>query len=140
MNEADKREFVIAHRDSWEGKRALYREIEGLSVVTIGPLEAGERGVTTTCTLIPTPGLRTRPSEWRLRVDWTWSTFAIDAWSNPQLSLTIWFDQALIDAILKLVSQLHAVEEGADHSLRAWRFVGKYRRMVPNPVIDDNES
>jgi hypothetical protein len=131
MAEPSNRSFVESHLARWQGARALYREGVGVSLVRLDDvITTNKEGLSTTCFLLPTPGLRQRPAHWKISLSWEFSSyFGLDMWSNGYLWMTIWFDRSLIDATLKLVAELHAIEDGADHSERAWHFARKFGRL-----------
>jgi hypothetical protein len=130
MDGAGIRSFVDSHLRHWQGARALYREGVGVSLVQLDDvITTSEQGLSTVCFRVPVPGLRDRRASWTIFLSWQASSFRVDTWVNGYVPMTIWFEQSLIDATLKLVSRLHAVEDGADHSQRAWHFARKFARL-----------
>ena len=122
--------MVESHLGRWQGARALYREGVGISLVRLDNLiTTSEGGLSTTCVLVPTPGLAMRSARWTIFLSWEASSFTKDMWHTPYVPMTVRFDPSLIDATLQFVSRLHAAEPDVDHSQRVREFVAKFPRL-----------
>ena len=92
-----------------EGALAIYREHTGFSCVRVRKISMDDQRLEATIVLVPTPGfLNSRPPTWRFATSWDTSSFAKDRWSNPYLSVAVYFNEDLVKAVIRFCSTLPA--------------------------------
>ena len=108
------------------GAEAIYREGQGFSRVRVRDAKTTGWGVTATIDLIPTPGLvNARPSSWGISSAWEVFSCSQDRWDAPYISLSIYFGDDLVQAVVEFCSTLPA-EYSAEHFGQIGRFVSRY--------------
>jgi hypothetical protein len=123
------RQLVIDNVDRFVGARCLYREGTRVSLVRVESVEPGDAGIRASVALVPTRGLyNNRPESWGIYSAWDVFGFSLDRWDAAYISLTMYFESGLIDAVLRWCEGAWGDEYDEARYDHIGRCIRKYRR------------
>lgn len=124
-----RRERLIASMDRFRGAEVLYREGTRISHARVDEISPEPAGISAQISLIPTRGLyNERPATWRIYSAWDVFGFSDDRWDAPYISLTIYFERGLVDAVLYGCENSTSNQYDEDRYDQIGIWIRKYRR------------
>jgi hypothetical protein len=124
-----RRERFTAMADRFRGAEVLYREGTRVSHARVDEILPEPAGISAQISLIPTRGLyNERPPSWRIYSAWDVFGFSADHWSAAYISLTIYFERGLIDAVVYNCENSTSNHYDEDRYDQIGLWIRKYRR------------
>ena len=124
-----RRERFTAMADRFRGAEVLYREGTRVSHARVDDISPEPAGISAQISLIPTRGLyNERPPSWRIYSAWDVFGFSSDRWDAAYISLTIYFERGLVEAVLRCCENITSRTYDEDRYDQIGLWIRKYRR------------